>query len=1115
LKGNVVGQRIGSKEILAHGLSTMVWDVLVASDKGVQNNLFKILNTVTSGKDAIKPTDLLEVPLDQATDKQIKEAEVFYREVFTPKNIASFAAFASTNEKVGKLLENHKIPEILKDEKRKGSIPNYIQRAFSSTINTVFNSGKSIDERLVKMAVGINTLNNRSIISSIGLSKVTDYSNRALKNVAVNIVYKPYSKWIQKVHDNHIGKFDRTVPELSEADKKLPDTSKGSRLKYFKEGNKLNFAKEGVVYTFKSVGFYGLKTVTLLGKIHDVPKLGKVIELMIAEHDNAISNIVTDLLVEMRTATSIEREAHALLRQAKYYSEGAASRAKSGFVGQYNSMFDTENQPSTVEQGAINNGLLKTDIQAIQDWADLTKVLSNKKYREEAILTVEHELKKVSGKNQMYYKTNAKHLGDFMATGTINSYGLMNNALHIVNLRSITDTNLRKKASKLSNEDKLQAENLIDKLATLHAINFTAQSDLDITVKFLNSETNKADGTESALDFLIYHHRIVQEQKEKAEQKYNEYYKVPKGYVHDTNIGNSGVIVKRLGTNNNDEILQKEVNIGNTKFGIYHNKNTNSRRYQTGIMNISNRKDNSNPSFFSLVKGEPNERMQQQAILQRLAEKEGFAMLKGREVTRPNVVPFIPDHNNNTFNNNANYSLSLKINDSSLNALETNAGNVIGNTLGDTITSSKAPKYNKELTKLFYKDFKENYEDNPTDFIEFKRVRGGKGVNRFESKTGSKKQLESVNILPIEMDNQLKGKFGNSKSVFIRKATFNATMGFYKVTVANNSAFNPNSTGFVKKLLTHTESIWQAVVAKSKTNTIIYNPKVLASNTFSNGILLTTLGVPLAKTLIYQKEGLLAAIRYRRLIKDKASLKRKVKAFTKYSNRDTDKRKIKILDLEIKSNPVHEIVRDGLLASVVEDVVEKEAPLLTSVDNAIKAFNPNHKGYVSSAVDKLVNSNTLKNLPVSPMKVVKNTIITEDTEIASMLRDATQYSDFVARYALIKHRESEGVDRKTAIEEALDTFVDYDVNTNPYVQYSNDIGLFMYTKFFFRIQKVILRTFKNNPTQALSILIAELGIGGLPDVADSNFSQGIYTPSIGDTIDSASQFNLFKYIPFF
>jgi hypothetical protein len=532
-------------------------------------------------------------------------------------------------------------------------------------------------------------------------------------------------------------------------------------------------------------------------------------------------------------------------------------------------------------------------------------------------------------------------------------------------------------------------------------------------------------------------------------------------------------------------------------------------------MNISNRKDNSNPSFFSLVKGEPNERMQQQAILQRLAEKEGFAMLKGREVTRPNVVPFIPDHNNNTFNNNANYSLSLKINDSSLNALETNAGNVIGNTLGDTITSSKAPKYNKELTKLFYKDFKENYEDNPTDFIEFKRVRGGKGVNRFESKTGSKKQLESVNILPIEMDNQLKGKFGNSKSVFIRKATFNATMGFYKVTVANNSAFNPNSTGFVKKLLTHTESIWQAVVAKSKTNTIIYNPKVLASNTFSNGILLTTLGVPLAKTLIYQKEGLLAAIRYRRLIKDKASLKRKVKAFTKYSNRDTDKRKIKILDLEIKSNPVHEIVRDGLLASVVEDVVEKEAPLLTSLDNAIKAFNPNHKGYVSSAVDKLVNSNTLKNLPVSPMKVVKNTIITEDTEIASMLRDATQYSDFVARYALIKHRESEGVDRKTAIEEALDTFVDYDVNTNPYVQYSNDIGLFMYTKFFFRIQKVILRTFKNNPTQALSILIAELGIGGLPDVADSNFSQGIYTPSIGDTIDSASQFNLFKYIPFF
>jgi len=1113
LKGNVVGQRIGSKEILAHGLSTMVWDVLVASDKGVQNDLFKILNTVTSGKDAIKPTDLLEVPLDQATDKQIKEAEVFYREVFTPKNIASFAAFASTNEKIGKLLENHKIPEILKDSKRKGSIPNYIQRVFASTVNAVFSSGKSIDERLVKMAVGINTLNNRSIIDSIGLDKLTDYSNRALKNVAVDRIYKPYSKWIQGVHDNHISKFDRTVPKLSEADKKLPEGDRG--FSYFKKGNKLKFAKEGAIYTFKSAGFYGLKTVTLLGKIHDVPKLGKAIQSMVAEHDSVIANIVNDLLTEIRSGKPIEREAHELLRKAKYFSEGAAARAKSGFVTQYSSMFDQENLPNPEEQGAINNVLLKTDIQAIQDWGDVGKVLSNKEFRETAILSVEHALKKVSGKNQMYYKTNAKHLGDYMATGTINSYGLMNNAFHIVNLRSITDTNLRRRASKLSATDKLEAENLINKLATLYAINFTAQSDLDTTVKFLNSETNKVDGTESALDFLIYHHRIVQEQKEKTEKDYNEYYKAPKGYVHDTNIGNAGVKVKRLGTNTNDEILQKAVNISNGKFGIYHNKNTNSRRYQTGVMSIGNRKDNSNPSFYSLVTGDPEVRMNHQAILQREAEREGVAMLSGKEVTRPGVIPFIPDHNNNTFNNNANYSLSLRINDSSLNALETNAGNIIGNTLGDTITSNKAPKYNKELTELIYKDFSENYKGNPTDFIEFKRIRNGKGIERFKSTTASKKQLESVNILPIEMDNELKGKFGNSQSVFIRKDTFNATMGFYKVTVANNGLFNPNSTGFVKKLLTHTEKIWEAVVAKSKTNTIIYNPKVLASNTFSNGILLTTLGVPLVKTLTYQKEGLLAAIRYRRLLKDEADLKRKVNAFTKYGNREADKRKIKILGLEIKSNPVHEIVQDGLLASVVEDVVEKEAPLITSIDNAIKAFNPNHKGYASSAMDKLVNSNTLKGLPVSPMKVVKNTIITEDTEIASMLRDATQYSDFVARYALIKHRESEGVDRKTAIEEALDTFVDYDVNTNPYVQYSNDIGLFMYTKFLFRIQKVIMRVFRDNPTQALSILIGELAIGDVPDIADSNFSQGVYTPSIGDTIDSASQLNLLKYIPSF
>jgi hypothetical protein len=56
-----------------------------------------------------------------------------------------------------------------------------------------------------------------------------------------------------------------------------------------------------------------------------------------------------------------------------------------------------------------------------------------------------------------------------------------------------------------------------------------------------------------------------------------------------------------------------------------------------------------------------------------------------------------------------------------------------------------------------------------------------------------------------------------------------------------------------------------------------------------------------------------------------------------------------------------------------------------------------------------------------------------------------------------KHLQANGTDIDASIIEASKTFINYDVPTSQGLQYANDMGLFMFTKFFLRIQAVLMK----------------------------------------------------------
>jgi hypothetical protein len=90
---------------------------------------------------------------------------------------------------------------------------------------------------------------------------------------------------------------------------------------------------------------------------------------------------------------------------------------------------------------------------------------------------------------------------------------------------------------------------------------------------------------------------------------------------------------------------------------------------------------------------------------------------------------------------------------------------------------------------------------------------------------------------------------------------------------------------------------------------------------------------------------------------------------------------------------------------------------------------------------------------------------------------ATQMGDFTARYVKMKYDiEEKGVSRDDAINDALQKFIYYNMPQNKYLQWMNDNGFMMFTKFFLRIQPVAIKLFADNPARAMTVLAAQRGV---------------------------------------
>lgn len=264
-----------------------------------------------------------------------------------------------------------------------------------------------------------------------------------------------------------------------------------------------------------------------------------------------------------------------------------------------------------------------------------------------------------------------------------------------------------------------------------------------------------------------------------------------------------------------------------------------------------------------------------------------------------------------------------------------------------------------------------------------------------------------------------------------------------------------------------TERMWQEMVSLTKNFVVIRNVSTMMMNMAANTFLLLAHGVPLTDLVKNTRDSMKGGMQYRKDITLLTKLEARLRSGV--GDAATTEDQINRLRHRIEANPLHDFIDAGMFAGIVEDI------------------DPSQDMYSYQSGLQRRFENVYNKVPKLLRRTAEYAFVTPSTPLYQFLHSATQYSDFSAKYVLYKHL-TETADKKLSKEEALqeasNNFINYDVPTSPALQYANDMGLVMFTKYNLRIQKALFKLIAERPAAAIGQAIAMQSITSLPPGID-------------------------------
>ena len=292
-----------------------------------------------------------------------------------------------------------------------------------------------------------------------------------------------------------------------------------------------------------------------------------------------------------------------------------------------------------------------------------------------------------------------------------------------------------------------------------------------------------------------------------------------------------------------------------------------------------------------------------------------------------------------------------------------------------------------------------------------------------------------------------------------------------------------NRNAFAELLLDHigarkirkTGDMWAELVKLAKYSIVVKLGEVLLENVLSNTLVLYTAGLSVPEIVRYN----ISAIGH---------------------SREYIKNTKIVLVSEREQNVKERRIKAGNITAAIKIKLEKEIKALQikiNQSNELMAISPvrtlNEAGLYQTIVEEIdIEQNTGKYAGVVADKLkpvtkqlgklkgpVSEFFVDKSSATGNFLKIATQQSDFIARYAMHQHNmKKQKMSETESLAFVKKLFVTYDTMTHGNIQYGNDIGLLMFSKYVLRIQGQIINLAINHPARFASLLL----VGGLFNV---------------------------------
>ena len=332
------------------------------------------------------------------------------------------------------------------------------------------------------------------------------------------------------------------------------------------------------------------------------------------------------------------------------------------------------------------------------------------------------------------------------------------------------------------------------------------------------------------------------------------------------------------------------------------------------------------------------------------------------------------------------------------------------------------------------------------------------------------------NMIPTETKAYITKVFGTENGFYMAEEELREVFGYRKQSITN--WIQPVQADELKKTIGNMiyeqakrfglnqanikalETMWIEGISIAKDTIVVKSGIVSAANESSNFMTAKLAGVPVGFYYKNKISAMKAEQEYRRDSHAYMTHLSNAYADPNYITKEIAQ-EMSILESAISANEMSYLHDEGLASTVAEE----------------GSYKDKHQTMLFNKTERA--RNIFDKLP----KVVKDTLkvaaISEGTKVYKLLDEIAQMGDITSRHVLIKWEEDkarqQGIefDKNKAIDLAKFLFIQYHTVTNDLVQYGNDIGLLMFSKFAVKTLKVLTYMVGHHPARLLALSIFE------------------------------------------